>query len=92
MLQVTKICHLYGPLLEGSKHLVNWAWLVNFSYNQYDGRLDKVFDDWDNTNEIITRYDNEPHVKVDNMVFKTAISPNVKAAVAAPAIIYGKGK
>lgn len=58
---------------------------------EYGNRLDKVFNDWDNIQELISFPDEAPHRLVDKIVC-TSYSDKVKTAIVCPPTIYGLGR
>lgn len=57
----------------------------------YGNRLEKVYDDWDNVQELLSHPDESPHRNVDKIVL-TSYSDTVKTAIVCPPTIYGPGR
>ncbi|MCJ1308035.1 hypothetical protein MMC25_001685 [Agyrium rufum] len=55
---------------------------------------DKVYDDWENIEEVTSLPDNAPHRNVDKIVLAAAKShgDRVKTAIVCPPLIYGQGR
>lgn len=58
---------------------------------EFGNRLDKVFDDWDNVNELTSHPDHAAHRNVDKIVLATS-SDKVKTAIVCPPTIWGVGR
>ncbi|KAK9319085.1 hypothetical protein V1517DRAFT_355377 [Lipomyces orientalis] len=58
---------------------------------RYGDRFDKVYDDWDNVNELTSHPDHTPHGMVDKIIL-AAGSDKTRVAIVAPSVIYGVGR
>lgn len=59
------------------------------------GRFEKVYDDWDNVNELTSHPDHTPHRKVDKIVLDAGSDSGnnrINTAIVAPTVIYGVGR
>ncbi|KAI9930753.1 hypothetical protein MW887_011510 [Aspergillus wentii] len=63
----------------------------SISTGRYGDRFDKVYDDWENGQELLSHPEHTPHRHVDRIVLAAA-SNSLKTAIIAPAVIYGKGR
>ncbi|KIW89682.1 uncharacterized protein Z519_09838 [Cladophialophora bantiana CBS 173.52] len=57
----------------------------------FGNRLNKVYDDWDNVNELMSHPDQAAHRNVDKIVLATS-SDKVKTAIVCPPTIWGHGR
>ena len=57
----------------------------------YGNRLDKVYDDWDNVQELTSQPDRAAHRNVDKIVL-SSYSDKVRTAIVCPPTIYGPGR
>ncbi|KAH7133813.1 hypothetical protein EDB81DRAFT_763092 [Dactylonectria macrodidyma] len=84
--QATTVIHLSGSDLLVFENLDN---------ETYGVTSDKVFDDWEGLQEIISIKDTAPHKEVDAVVLELgtdASNSTAKTAIVCPPTIYGRGR
>lgn len=74
--------HTSGSLILGTETI---------ALADYGNRLDKVYDDWDNVQELLSHPDEAAHRNVDKIVL-SSYSDKVKTAIVCPPTIYGPGR